>query len=858
MANFITAITLQFKDAFSAGFKSASDSFAGMKGALDDIGKNQSMNSLAAGLAMATSMTDPFRQKLSALMDEPSKLAGQFDSSMRNIQSLTGESEESLQKLGKTLLGIGSNAVAGPNAVADAYYNIASGIGNVEARLPAVEAAVKLAESGQADLGAATSGLIAVVNAYNTPAENMSDLSDVFFQTVKKGVGSLDGFVSAMSSISGLSASVGVGFDELGSSMAFLTAKGQTESVAATQLKAAMVALMRPNKELSTALKSIGISSGSAMLEQYGLAESLAMVKRAVGGSQDAMAKALGSVEALQGAIALTADDYSSFAATYAGGLSGATAQALEAQTQSYESKVAKLQAANDALKIQIGDDINSIKGFFVDMGAGFLSHVVSPIMSSPIGGVFQMLAAGAGLAAKGILDMGGVALNTASQLVTLTATLQNAGGFAKLFGSSFSLISQPFKLVGGAALKAIPSIIAFGASIWTALAPLLPFIAIGVALAAVGVLLYKNWNKVKEFFTGAFTKIQGLLAGVSNKVLAVVAVFFPFIGIPALIIKNWETIKAFFVGLWIRITTLFKSAIEGIKSALASMGNFFVGIWTVIKDFFASVWNGMVNIVVSVANWFSGVWQTVTGAFAAAWNWVKDLFASVWEGIKGIVMGFVEWLSPVIDAIIAPFKAIGDVIGGIIGSVKGWFGETVEIGKNELAKSGENKAQTAAAKPVEGSVTATSGVPQSALSAPSLTTTSAVSVPEIGGGKSGEGSGGGNSALLAEHMAAASRKGISGTVSTAASDAFMGAGRAPQALNIADFSEEARTAFPQAARQTQTATVQTPWNTPEAKSEKRERPHFTIQNLTVQCDDIKKVIDFYELLEMAAAGEVA
>jgi hypothetical protein len=44
--------------------------------------------------------------------------------------------------------------------------------------------------------------------------------------------------------------------------------------------------------------------------------------------------------------------------------------------------KVARLQAATDSLQLQIGDDINAIKSFFVDMGAGFLNIVILLINS--------------------------------------------------------------------------------------------------------------------------------------------------------------------------------------------------------------------------------------------------------------------------------------------------------------------------------------------------------------------------------------------------------------------------------------------------------------------------------------------
>jgi hypothetical protein len=98
----------------------------------------------------------------------------------------------------------------------------------------------------------------------------------------------------------------------------------------------------------------------------------------------------------------------------------------------------------------------------------------------------------------------------------------------------------------------------------------------------------------------------------------------------------------------------------------------------------------------------FGETFSFIATAFGAAWIWVSELFTSIWEGIKGVVMGFVEWLSPVIDRIIAPFKVIGNDIGDIIGSVKGWFGETVEIGETEIARMNENNLRDAAAKPVQ------------------------------------------------------------------------------------------------------------------------------------------------------------
>jgi TP901 family phage tail tape measure protein len=418
--------------------------------------------------------------------------------------------------------------------------------------MPVMANALALAEAGQADLGVAANGLVKIMNAYNFTAGETAEInaraawaSDVMTQAVGMGVGSMNEFVSAMAPISGMAASVGIGFDEIGSTMAYMTATTDTAATAGTKLQSFIAALQRPSDALATALQSVGISSGSAMLAEYGLAESARIVSNAFNGDQDAIAQAMGRMEAMKAVVSLTGSTYSDFAAEFGSAMDGVTAKSQAIQTESYESKVAKLTAATDALQIQIGGDINRIKGFFVDLGAGFLTNVVSPITASPVGPVFSNIAAVTGLAAKGVLDVGSGVLNTAAQFSVLAVNLQNAGGFVKLFQGSMQLLGAPFKAVGtmvggfvanlfgigassgvaaagtgtlgvtgagaaggiGAAAGATG---AFAASLWAAAWPILAVVA-GVALVAGGVyLLIKNWSAVSGFFTGLWQKITG------------------------------------------------------------------------------------------------------------------------------------------------------------------------------------------------------------------------------------------------------------------------------------------------------------------------------------------------------------
>ncbi|MDR3356040.1 MAG: hypothetical protein LBO04_02520, partial [Spirochaetaceae bacterium] len=309
------------------------------------------------------------------------------------------------------------------------------------------------------------------------------------------------------------------------------------------------------------------------------------------------------------------------------------------------------------------------------------------------------------------------------------------------------------------------------------------------------------------------------------------------------------------------RITNLFTSAGGGIKNFFTGLWAGIVGgftsAWNGILSFFSSVWNWILQIVASAAAWFSGVWVSVTSGFASAWTWVSDFFTSIWEGIKGVVMGFVEWLAPVIDAIIAPFRAIGDTIGGIIGSIKGWFGETVEMGKTEIAGKRENKTVDSVAKPID-TITAEPIVPPTvtapSIAAPPPAATSVAAVSALGT-TTGTSAGGG---LLEEHLAAAGRKGIAvSEMTTTASDAFMSAGIAvpPAAVtsgidNIADFDREVPSVFKEAMPQQSTAV--TPWPKPETKPVKSEPRTVKIENLYLQAEDSLNLLNFVRQLEQA------
>jgi TP901 family phage tail tape measure protein len=537
---------------------------------LDKIAANNALNTLATQLSVMSMAMGPIQQSLNNMMEQPSKLAGSFESSMKNIQAITGATGAEIDALSGELLTIGGKSAAGPLAVADAFNDVAGGIAMaspgvalLDVQMQVLTNSLALAEAGQADLGTAAEGLTKIMNSYRFTMGSVEEVneqaawaSDVMTQAVGMGMGSMQEFISAMAPLSGAAASVGVGFDEIGSTLAYMTSTTDTAATAGTKLEAFMIALQKPSDALSSALERMGYTSGTAMLAELGLAESARVVSTAFGGNQDAITQAMGRAEAMKAVISLTGEAYGDFAVEFGQAMQTAvTAEAQAVQQQSYESKVARLQAATGSLQIQIGDDINAIKGFFVDMGAGFLTHAVSPIMSSPIGGVFQGVAAVAGVAGQSLLGFAGTGLSTMSTITMLAANIQNLGGVSKILHGTLDVMKAPLgamktglqnliapmiaKITTTYAMTAAESghaaaLWAAAGAGWAAVAPLLPFVAIGVLVISVIKEIASNWGSVTAAFesggilgaikqigalliSGLLAPVQGLLEMLSN-----------------------------------------------------------------------------------------------------------------------------------------------------------------------------------------------------------------------------------------------------------------------------------------------------------------------------------------------------
>ena len=247
---------------------------------------------------------------------------------------------------------------------------------------------------------------------------------------------------------------------------------------------------------------------------------------------------------------------------------------------------------------------------------------------------------ASSGVAVASDLIKGSVSL-VQGHMHRLNATiLENARVQGTLQSASLS-ISKVFGGIGRAALGALPGIGAMGAGIWAAVAPALPVIlpvvaAVG-ALGAVGVLIYKNWDGISDFFSNHFTTIRTALL-----------ILFPPLGLlvslAGVIKDNWEPIKEFFSTLWETVRLAGQVAWEGIQFLALSGLKIIKNAWKGITGFFSNLWDGVHGFFMSTP--LAPIFKWMVNGIKTVFKPLGNFFSNFWENVSKKAGEVIEWIT--------------------------------------------------------------------------------------------------------------------------------------------------------------------------------------------------------------------
>ncbi|MBT2727835.1 hypothetical protein J7E63_12890 [Bacillus sp. ISL-75] len=185
--------------------------------------------------------------------------------------------------------------------------------------------------------------------------------------------------------------------------------------------------------------------------------------------------------------------------------------------------------------------------------------------------------------------------------------------------------------------------------------------LAIGIGLfAGLQAAFASVWMLIAPLVTG--------LAAMSGTVLIVAAVIVALVAVGILLYKNWDTIKAKAIAIWGAIKTFFvnlwSSIMTGVQTAWSSIKEFIVRWWDEILAFITGPIGMLVYLI-------AHNWETIKATTMNVWNSIKGFFASLWEGIKNIFFTVIEFIVTFIQSkfgfIITGFQTIFTNVVSII-----------------------------------------------------------------------------------------------------------------------------------------------------------------------------------------------
>ncbi|MFA5439824.1 phage tail tape measure protein [Dehalococcoides sp.] len=316
-------------------------------------------------------------------------MAAGFESKMREVNTMLGLSEDQFASLSSQVNDLSTEVGISGNELASALYQA------ISAGVPAADAITMLRTSAQAAVGGVTDvttsvdGLTTVLNAFKIPASDAEKVADIMFTTVKGGKTTMEELSASMFQVAPLAASAGVKFEEVAGAIATVTKQGVPTSVATTQLRAAIQAIIKPTADMKSAMESLGIESGTTLIQEKGLAGALNTLVEAADGNQEVLGRMFGSVEGLGAVLSLTGDNAKTFEADLASmsNSAGASMAAYDEINKGTARTFEQLKVQVEALMVELGSAllpaVKPLITAFSDLVAALPIEQISQLLNS-------------------------------------------------------------------------------------------------------------------------------------------------------------------------------------------------------------------------------------------------------------------------------------------------------------------------------------------------------------------------------------------------------------------------------------------------------------------------------------------
>jgi TP901 family phage tail tape measure protein len=278
--------------ALKKGFQEAETSLSRFSKSAQSAGKNLTMKVTAPLIGLGAGAA---------------KAASDFEFSMTQIETLVGRTAEEVDTLKGSVLGLSGETGRAPKELADAMFFITSAGLDATSATAALEASAKAAAVGLGDTVIVADAVTNAMNGYGMSADGAAFATDVLAKTVEQGKASAADLAPQFGRLIPMAAELGIGFDQVGAGLAFLTRSSGDAAMSSTALGGVLKSILKPSQQGAETLKEIGLNLNDLRsAASNDLLGALQMLRERLEANGKEMSSVFEDIRGLNGALQLT------------------------------------------------------------------------------------------------------------------------------------------------------------------------------------------------------------------------------------------------------------------------------------------------------------------------------------------------------------------------------------------------------------------------------------------------------------------------------------------------------------------------------------------------------------------------
>jgi TP901 family phage tail tape measure protein len=606
------------------------------------------------------------------------KATSQFEKELSFFQAVTNANGREMDLVRQKAFELGRTSGKSAQEIATAFVELGkAGVGVKQLVGGVADATIALAQAADISASEAASTIVSVTSTFQLAAKDAAHVANVLAGAANASIIDIQDLAYSMKYAGSTAHALGIPFESVSAALAILGNNGIRGSTAGTSLRRILISLSPASDKAATMMKKLGIITKKGSNEFFtakGHAKSLAQISQVLqdrlkGLSDKQKVQALNTIfgnRAIASALILAKGGAKAFGLMDKQMARTTAAQVMNKRLDNLNGAWMRFKAAINVAMIQAGTPAQKPLQHLVE----YLTKLVN--WFAKLTPQQQQFIVKMVLITSGLLAASGAFILTVSYVLRLVKAFKDFG-MAMKFIRDLTFVTKGLSMIKSA-FQTLYLVMLMN-----------PFIALAVAVVAVGVglyILYKKWKPFRDLVNSVASAIKGGLLVAFHalvraakttinwimshwKLLVTVVtaaasvILGPWLLVLGLMVTHWRGVWTAIKAVWKAIVAVISVGIAVVKAVINAGMTAVTAVWRVFWAMFGAVLTSVWGLIKAVVGLGMEVLKIliliplviIYQVWRLHWNLIKAIVPPIWHAIVAVVKWAWSIISPLISA---------------------------------------------------------------------------------------------------------------------------------------------------------------------------------------------------------------